>query len=113
MFEKAKSGRHSEVIKGVHLKTLVYGEKTLMTEIKLEKGAVIPTHNHPHEQTGYLISGKLEFWIDDERTIAESGDGWNIAKEVKHSATALEQALLIEVFSPVREDYLPYYTPGG
>ena len=109
MFEKRKPGGQSEIVKGIHLKTLVYGDKTLMTEVLLEKGAVIPTHGHPHEQTGYLISGQMEFIVDGEPIMAYPGDSWSIAGDVPHSATAIEETLVIEVFSPVREDYLPYY----
>ena len=110
MFEKNKTGGTTEVIKGIHLKTLVYGDKTLMTEVRLEKGAVIPNHSHPHEQTGYLISGHLQFLVNGETIDAKPGDSWSIAGDVVHSATAIEETLVIEVFSPVREDYLPYYT---
>ena len=110
MFEKRKAGGTTEVIKGIHLKTLVYGDKTLMTEVRLEKGAVIPNHSHPHEQTGYLISGHLDFIVDGKPITAKPGDSWSIAGNVKHSATAIAETVVIEVFSPVREDYLPYYT---
>lgn len=111
MFRISKSYGHTEVIKGVHLKTLVYGNQTLMVEVKFEKGAVIPTHGHPHEQTGYLISGQLEFVIDGKTIIANPGDSWSIPGDVEHSATAIvEETVVIEVFSPVREDYLPHYS---
>ena len=111
MFKKSKSGGTTELVKGVHLKTLVYGEKTLLTEVRFEKGAVIPQHSHPHEQTGYLVSGQMDFLVNGEHHPAKPGDSWNIASNVEHGATALEEAVVIEVFSPVREDYLPYYTP--
>ena len=110
MFKKTKPNGHTEVIKGVHLKTLVYGDRTLMVEVKFDKGAVIPSHGHPHEQTGYLIVGQLEFVIDGENITANPGDSWSIPSDVEHSATATDQTVVIEVFSPVREDYLPYYT---
>jgi len=109
MFRKTKPSGHTEVIEGVHLKTLVYGNRTLMVEVKFEKSAVIPDHSHPHEQTGYLISGQLEFVINGKNIIANPGDSWNIAGDVGHGATALVESVVIEVFSPVREDYLPYY----
>ena len=111
MFRKRSSGGQTEVMKGIHLKTLVHGNSTLMTEVLLEKGAVIPTHSHPHEQTGYLVSGHLQFEVDGELISAHPGDSWNIAGDMKHSATAIEETIVIEVFSPVREDYLPYYIP--
>ena len=113
MFKKSNIGKHTELIKGVHLKTLVHGDQTLLTEVRLEKGAVIPPHTHPHEQTGYLVSGHMDFLVKDEHYIAKPGDSWNIPGNVEHGATALEESVVIEVFSPVREDYLPYYTPTG
>ena len=72
-----------------------------MIEVKLEKGAVIPPHGHPHEQTGYLISGQMEFVVDGENIIAKPGDSWNIPGDVEHSATAIDETVVIEVFSPV------------
>ena len=112
MFKKSNLGKHTELIKGVHLKTMVYGERTLMTEVRLEKGAVIPPHKHSYEQTGTMISGHMDFLINGEHHITKPGDSWNIAADVEHGATVLEESLVVEVFSPVREDYLPYYTPG-
>ena len=111
MFKKSNIGKHTELIKGVHLKTLVYGDQTLLTEGRFEQGAVIPQHSHPHEQTGYLVSGHMDFLVDGVHHIAEPGDSWNIAGNIEHGATALEESVVIEVFSPVRDDYLPYYTP--
>ena len=111
MFRKNKPGGHTEVIKGVHLKTLVYGQKTLMTKVRLEQGAVIPPHQHPYEQTGYLVSGRMEFIIDGKYQLTEPGDSWSIPENIQHGATVLEETVVVEVFSPVREDYLPYYTP--
>ena len=111
MFRKTKPSGHTELIKGVHLKTLVHGDQTLLTEVRLEKGAVIPPHSHPHEQTGYLVSGHMDFLVDGEHHIAKPGDSWNIAGSVEHGATAIEASVVVEVFSPVREDYLPYFTP--
>jgi len=110
MFRKSKPDGYTEVIEGVHLKTIVYGNQTLMVEVKFEKDAVIPPHGHPHEQTGYLISGQLEFVVNGETIIADPGDSWNIPGDVEHSAVAIDETVVIEVFSPVREDYLPYYT---
>ena len=110
MFKKSSSGKHTELIEGVHLKTMVYGDQTLLTEVRMDNGAVIPPHKHPHEQTGYLVSGHMDFLVNGEHHIAKPGDSWNIAGDLEHGATALEESVVVEVFSPVREDYLPYYT---
>ena len=99
-----------ELVPGVHAR-LIWGEKIMMGIIDIEPSAVVPAHSHPHEQTGYLVSGHMDFLVDGEHHTAKPGDNWNIAGDVEHSATALEESVVIEVFSPIREDYLPYYTP--
>ena len=106
MFYKKEDSPYRQPLKGVSFKSLAHGEKTHLTEFKLEKGSNIPNHAHPHEQTGYLISGKMKFTIDGEVFMADAGDGWNIPSDVEHGVEVLENALVIEVFSPAREDYL-------
>ena len=107
MFRKKDTADSRQLVEGVELATLVHGEKTLMGQFKIAKGSSIPAHSHPHEQTGFLVSGKLRFNVGGEVTDAEPGDSWCIAGDVEHSAEALEDSVVIEVFSPVREDYLP------
>jgi quercetin dioxygenase-like cupin family protein len=107
MFEKASSDGYQSPTEGIRLKTLVHGDKTLMTEFRLSKGSVLPHHRHPHEQTGYLISGRLRLFVDGNIYVCEPGDSWCIAGDVEHGAEILEDTVAIEVFSPVREDYLP------
>ena len=106
MFRKKDKGEKRQLLDGVHLKTLVHGEKTLMGEFSLAKGAEIPLHAHPHEQTGIMISGKVRFKIGDEMFEVEAGDSWCIPGGAEHSVDALDDSVVIEVFSPVREDYL-------
>ena len=107
MFRKKDEGEKRQLLDGVHLKTLVHGEKTLMGEFSLAKGAEIPLHAHPHEQTGIMISGKVRFKIGDEMFEVEAGDSWCIPGEVEHAVEVLENSVVLEVFSPVREAYLP------
>jgi quercetin dioxygenase-like cupin family protein len=107
MFTKANPEGYLEKLKGVMLKTLAYGENTLITNVKISKGASIPKHNHVHEQTGFLITGLLEFTIDGDIILARTGDSWTILKNIPHGAFAVEDCDLVEVFSPIREDYLP------
>jgi unsaturated pyranuronate lyase len=107
MFRKKGTADKRQLVEGVHLSTLVHGEKTLMGRFSLEQGAVIPPHSHHHEQTGIMISGKLHFKLEDEVFEVETGDSWCIPGGAEHSVEALEDSVVIEVFSPVREDYLP------
>jgi len=106
MFRKRNDNGYREVLDKIRQKTLVHGEKTLLTEFRLDKGAVLPRHSHPHEQTGYLLSGRLDLTIGAETHQVEPGDSWCISGNAEHSAVAREDSIAIEVFSPVREDYI-------
>lgn len=90
----------------VKRKTLVHGEKTLMVEIRLEAGGELPLHSHIHEQTGYLISGKIELSINGQIFTAHPGDSWCIKGGEEHGLRTLEESVVIEVFSPVRDEYI-------
>lgn len=96
-----------EVVPGVQLTSLAVGRDTHLCRFLIAEGAVIPRHQHPQEQTGYLISGKLEFDVEGEAIVAGPGDSWSIAASVPHGARALVDTVVIEVFAPVRQDYLP------
>jgi quercetin dioxygenase-like cupin family protein len=98
---------YTDVLRGIRRKTLSYGAATLMTEFRLQAGCPLPVHDHPQEQTGYLVSGRLRLSIGGETHDVTPGDSWSIPGGVPHGAEVLEDAVAIEVFSPVREDYLP------
>ena len=106
MFNKNSKDGYLTPLDGVQRKTLIHGEKTLMTEFKLREGSVIPLHSHPEEQIGYLISGQIEFTVGSEKTVCNPGDSWCFAGDKEHGAEILQDSVMVEVFSPVREDYL-------
>ncbi|NOQ47360.1 MAG: cupin domain-containing protein [Desulfobulbaceae bacterium] len=64
--------------------TLVHGKKTLMTEFRLRKGSIVPLHSHPHEQTGYLVSGQVKFNSGSEEIVCNPGDSWCIHGDQEH-----------------------------
>ena len=107
MYKQRNENDYKDVLEKIQQKTLVYGDKTLMAEFRLEQGADLPRHSHPHEQTGYLVSGEIELTIGDETHQVKPGDSWCIAGDVEHKAMAVEDSVATEVFSPVREDYIP------
>lgn len=107
MFRKHDDKGYGAPLPGVEMKTLVHGGKTLMAEFLLKKGSAVPSHSHPHEQTGYLVKGRLQFTIGSDEFDAAPGDSWCIAGGVEHGVEVVEDAVVLEVFSPVREDYLP------
>ncbi len=106
MFCKHDQDGYRELLPGIRMKTIVYGEKTLMTEFLLEKGSSLPAHDHIHEQTGYLVSGKIFLTIEGEKLEVNPGDSWNIPGGVSHSAEAVIDSVAVEVFSPRREEYI-------
>lgn len=107
MFQKHNESGYNPAIPGIELKTLVHGEKTSMTKFLLKKGSTLPRHTHPHEQTGYLIKGRMRLSIGLEKYDTRQGDSWCIPSNIEHGAEIVEDAIAIEVFSPVRENHLP------
>jgi quercetin dioxygenase-like cupin family protein len=107
MFSKRSDAGYVPALDGIERKTLVHGDKTLMTEFRLRAGSLLPRHAHPHEQTGFLVSSRIRLSIGTEEHEARDGDSWCIPGGVEHGADILEDSVAIEVFSPVRDDYLP------
>jgi quercetin dioxygenase-like cupin family protein len=96
-----------EMQAGISRQSLAHGERTHMVTFSLEKGAVLPLHSHEeHEQTGYLVSGRMVLTIDGTDHLIEPGDSWSIDSGIPHKVRPIEDAVVIEVFSPLREDYL-------
>jgi len=110
MFSHHSKKGYTATLKGLKIKTLNFGKSTLMTEFLLEKDAQLPEHSHPYEQTGYLVKGKIRFTIDGTSEVMEPGDSWCVPADVIHKAEILEDSVAIEVFSPVREEYLKYWS---
>lgn len=107
MFYKRDDAGYRQAADGVAMKTLVHGANTLFTEFRLEGGHLLPMHSHEQEQTGYLVSGSIMLTIGEKTFLVEPGDSWCIPGNMVHGARILEDAVAIEVFAPVRPDYLP------
>lgn len=107
MFYKHDTYGYRQAVDGVRMKTLVYGENTLFTEFLLSAGHTLPRHAHEQEQTGYLVSGAIRLSIGNDAFDVGPGDSWCIPGGVEHGAEILADSVAIEVFSPVRKDYLP------
>ena len=82
-----------------------HGDKCTLGLVKLEKGSGVPLHNHPQEQITYIIEGQLQMVIDGKDCLLEAGMYHVIPSNIMHSAVALTNCQLIDVFAPVREDY--------
>ena len=112
MHEKHRLEGYSDSLPGIRQKTLVFGERTLMTEFLLAKNRTLPDHAHPYEQTGYLVKGHIVLRIGETEYDTTPGDSWCIPMSVPHGARILEDSVAIEVFSPARTDYLPKPAKG-
>ena len=91
---------------GVSRKFLGWDNQAMMVKVRFEKGAVGSPHHHFHTQTTYCAKGKFEFTIGDEKQVITYGDGVYVPPNAVHGAVCLEDGVLIDVFSPVREDFL-------
>ena len=108
MFGIKSDNGYIEVLKGIKIKTIAYGKDTLMAEFIMEKNSTLSDHSHINEQTGYLVYGKIELFINGVSMLINPGDSWNIPSGVEHKAKIIEDSLAIEIFSPRRDDYLKY-----
>ena len=89
---------------GVEMR-VINGEKMTMVFFKLEPGAGVPLHAHPHEQVGTVLKGSIEFVVADEKRIVREGEAYHVPSNVMHGGKCGESpAEIIEVFSPPRED---------
>ncbi len=91
---------------GVHRQIFGWDERIMMVRIKFEKGSIGNPHAHMHSQTTYCISGIFQFTIDKENYIIREGDALYIPPDAMHGTICLEEGMLMDVFSPMREDFL-------
>jgi len=94
-----------EMVPGVWRRALSYGQRLMVVQVTLEEGAVVPAHSHPHEQITYVIKGRLSMEVEGQTHVLGPGDSLLLPGDAEHGATVTERALVIDTFSPPREDY--------
>jgi quercetin dioxygenase-like cupin family protein len=77
-----------------------------IARLNMQKGAVVPEHSHVHEQIATVENGALKFFIDGGEQILKAGESLAIASNVPHGVEAIEDTVVVDVFSPCREDWL-------
>ena len=92
--------------KNVTRKILAHDGKMLCAEVHFVKGSVGAPHSHPHEQIGYVVSGTFELTIEGEKTVITAGDSYYTEPNAVHGVVALSDGILLDVFTPQREDFL-------
>lgn len=105
-FVPAGSGSRHRIFPGVEICTTP-GEKMMLSVVTFEPGSIVLDHAHPHEQMGMMVSGRLEFTVGEVTRVLGPGDIWRIPGGVVHRVRALDgPAVALDVFHPIREDYL-------
>jgi len=94
-----------EIFNGTIRGHYAHGERTTIGEVFLQPNTVVPMHTHPHEQLTYILEGRFQFTVGDQNTVLEPGMVAFIPGNVPHGGTTLTACRVIDVFSPVREDY--------
>jgi quercetin dioxygenase-like cupin family protein len=95
-----------QVDPGVSRKIMAYDEKLMLVKVKFETGGIGTLHQHPHSQISHVESGMFEVEIDGQKKVLNAGDAFYIPPNVMHGAVCLEAGVLIDVFSPMREDFI-------
>jgi quercetin dioxygenase-like cupin family protein len=85
---------------------IVTGQREMVAQIYLKRGALVPMHKHESEQMTYILQGALKFMIDGEEITVREGEVLHIPSWVPHQAEALEDTFELDVFSPIRQDWL-------
>ncbi len=90
---------------GLIRKTLVCSDNLMICRFDLDEGVLIPSHSHPHDQAGYVVSGKIRITVNDKSCDLGAGDSYSAPPNVLHSAQALVASVVVDTFYPPREDY--------
>ena len=91
---------------GVKRKILSYTDELMIVENRFEKEAVGALHHHPHTQITYVVSGRFEFTIKGEKKIVNPGDSMLKKDGIEHGCVCLEEGILLDIFTPMREDFV-------
>ncbi len=105
-FVMAESTPKEDLGDGITRQILGYGPEIMIVRVWFDKGAVGQVHSHRHSQSSYVESGSFEVLVDGERRVLKAGDCFYIAPHLDHGAVCLEPGVLIDTFSPAREDFL-------
>jgi quercetin dioxygenase-like cupin family protein len=95
-----------EKVTEVISRKIVTGEREMLTQIYLKRGALVPMHKHESEQMTYVLQGGLKFMVAGEEMIVREGEVLVIPSWVEHQVEALDDTLTLDIFSPIRQDWL-------
>jgi quercetin dioxygenase-like cupin family protein len=102
----AWDGVKKEIIHDKFWRKYVTGEKAMVAQLGLSKDCVVPLHHHESEQISVVMQGAVKFALEGQEVVVRAGEVLVIPSHLPHSALALEDSSVIEVFSPIRHDWL-------
>lgn len=91
---------------GVTRETIAHGKMLMVVRFTFRAGASVPPHRHMHEQSSYIVEGRLRYHVEGEDIVLGPGDSLVVPANAEHYAVALEDTIDVNSFTPVREDYL-------
>ncbi|MEP7000934.1 MAG: cupin domain-containing protein [bacterium] len=91
---------------GIRRQVLGHGSDLMIVRVEFESGAVGAMHHHPHRQATFVATGRFEVTVGGETSEIQAGDCFYAEADVPHGVRALETGVLIDVFTPVRADFL-------
>lgn len=91
---------------GMKRKIMAHDERLMLVRVEFQQGAVGTLHSHPHTQISHVESGIFEVEISGEKKVLTTGDAFYVPPHAVHGAVCLEAGVLIDVFSPMREDFI-------
>ncbi len=94
-----------EQVPGAFRRVLADGDRMMVIEWRMDAGVTVPAHNHPHEQSGYIVSGQMNFRCDGKDYALYPGMGYVVSGGTPHSADFPVASVIVDIFSPPREDY--------
>ena len=95
-----------EIMSDMISRKIVTGDKAMVAQVFLKKDAVVPEHHHESEQITYILEGALKFEIEGKEIVVRKGEVLSIPSNVPHRAVALEDTVDLDIFSPIRTDWL-------
>lgn len=90
----------------IQRKIMSYTDALMLVKVAFQQGGIGATHKHPHLQISYVASGAFEVTIGEESKVLKEGDVYFVPSNVLHGAVCLEAGVLIDVFNPMREDFV-------
>ena len=106
MFLESKKYKWEKIDENLERAIIGYDNTLMQTIVRFKKGGIGYLHKHVHSQVAFIIKGTFEVQIEDEKKVLQSGDTFFIPSNKMHGVICLEEGILVESFSPMREDFL-------